>query len=177
MKDSAFSISKKSLWVIIIYGTVLVLIILVVLAPLFLANGKIARSNEQLKSRIEEQKQLGPIYVSLLSDIKKKDLLVLPNPAPEKLARENTVRFKNDFRVIADKSRVKILSFSPDLSTLTDSSSSLLNHIRLKGEFDGFRKVLTGLGAIPYVEKIEEVEMRQNHDAMDLKMKVWIGLK
>ncbi|HON59121.1 MAG TPA: hypothetical protein PLT45_06245 [Smithella sp.] len=177
MKDLNFNLTKKSLWAVVVYAAVIVLFVLVAIVPFYLANRKIAGENDKIKARIEEQKQLGPIYASILDEMKKKDMLVLPNPAPEKLSRENTAKFKSDFKAIADKSKVKLLSFTPNLSTLSGSSSSLLHQVALKGEFSGFQKLLIELGGIPYVDKIEDMEIRQNNDGMDLKMKVWVGLK
>jgi hypothetical protein len=177
MKDLNFNLTKKSLWAVVVYAAVIVLFILVAIIPFYLTNRKIAAENDKIKAQIEEQKQLTPIYASLLDEMKKKNLLVLPHPSPEKLSRENTAKFKNDFKAVAEKSKVKLLSFTPDLSTLSGSSSSLLHHVTLKGEFGGFQKLLTELGAISYVDKVEDMEIRQNNDSMEMKMKIWIGLK
>ena len=177
MKDFKLNITKKSLWAIVVYGTIIILFVLVTILPLSMTNRTLAGENDKIKAQIEEQKQLRPIYASLLEEMKKKELLVLPHPESEKLPRENTARFKNDFRSLAEKSKVKVLFFTPDLGTLSGSSSSLLHRVTLKGEFGSFRKLLIELGGVPYVDKIEDVEIRQNNDSMDLKMKIWVGLK
>lgn len=146
--------------------------------PLYLTNKKLARDNDHLKSQIEEQKQMKPIYASLLNELtKRKECLVLPNPGQERLARGNTARFKNDLQTIAEKSKTKLSSFKPDLSTLSGSSSSLLHDVVLKGEFNNLRQVLIGLGAVPYIDKIENIEIQQSNDALNFKMKIWVALQ
>jgi hypothetical protein len=47
----------------------------------------------------------------------------------------------------------------------------------LKGEFADFRKMLIELGAVPYLDKIEEISYTQGTESMEFKMKVWIALK
>jgi hypothetical protein len=177
MKKINVNINKKSLWSIAIYATILLLFVLVGILPFYLKNSYLSKGNHKLKYQIEEQKQLAPLYVSLQNDMKSKDLLVLPHPETAPLAREDAAKFKDDFRVIAEKSRMKIISFTPELSTLEGASKSLLYNIMLKGEFADFRKMLTGLGGVPYLDKIGEVDIQQNTDSMDFKMKIWIALK
>jgi len=37
--------------------------------------------------------------------------------------------------------------------------------------------MLIELGSVPYLDKIEEVNIQQNTDSMEFKMKVWIAVK
>ena len=69
------------------------------------------------------------------------------------------------------------VALSPDLSTLAGSSASFLHNVVLKGEFANFRKMLIGLGAVPYLDRIEEISILQNPDSMEFRMKIWIALK
>jgi hypothetical protein len=68
------------------------------------------------------------------------------------------------------------ISLTPDLTTLAESSTFLLHNAVLKGEFDNFRKMLIGLGAVPYLDRIEEIRIQQNPDSMEFRMKIWIAL-
>jgi hypothetical protein len=46
----------------------------------------------------------------------------------------------------------------------------------LKGEFANFRKMLIELGALPYLDRIEEIRIQQNPDAMEFRIKIWIAI-
>ena len=106
-----------------------------------------------------------------------KDLLILPNPEKKTIPRGEAGKFQDDIRTIAGKSGLMTVSLTPDLSTLAGSSTSLLHNVVLKGEFANFRKMLIGLGSIPYLDRIEEINIQQNPDSMEFKMKIWIALK
>ncbi|HUN53836.1 MAG TPA: hypothetical protein VMU29_01640 [Smithella sp.] len=153
------------------------IVILVGILPLYLKIASNIKENEKLTYQIKEQNELRPVYVSLLTAMKDKDLLVLPNPEKKPLPRLDAGKFRDDFRAVAKKSGVTIVSFVPDTSTSAGSSTSLLHDIVLRGEFSDFRKMLIGLGAVPYVDRIEEISCLQGNSAMEFKMKVWIALK
>jgi hypothetical protein len=44
----------------------------------------------------------------------------------------------------------------------------------VRGDFVNFRELLIGLGDIPYLEKIEEVSVKQLSDSMELQAIVWL---
>ena len=70
-----------------------------------------------------------------------------------------------------------MVSLKPDLSTSAASSAFLLHNVVLKGEFTNLRKMLIGLGAVPYLDRIEEINIQQNPGSMEFRMKIWIALK
>ena len=114
---------------------------------------------------------------TLLNAMKNKDLLVLPHPEKTALPRAEAGKFQDDFQMIAGKSGLKVVSFTPDINTSAGPSTSFLHNIVLKGELADFRKMLIELGAIPYLDRIEEISIQQNTDSMEFKMKIWIAIK
>jgi hypothetical protein len=106
-----------------------------------------------------------------------KDLRILPNPEKKTIPRGEAGKFQDDIRMIAGRAGLMTVSLKPDLSTLDGSSTSLLHNLVLKGEFVNFRKMLIGLGAIPYLDRIEEISILQNPDSMEFRMKIWIAIK
>ena len=70
-----------------------------------------------------------------------------------------------------------MVSLKPDLSTSAASSAFFLHNVVLKGEFANLRKMLIGLGAVPYLDRIEEINIQQYPDSMEFRMKIWIALK
>ena len=177
MKKFNINIHKKSLWYILTYSGIIVLFLLVGIFPLYHYNSNLIQDNKKLKDQIEEQKELGPIYLSLLKITNNKDLRVLPNPEKTTILRGEAGKFQDDFRKIAGNAGLMMVSLTPDLNTLAGSPSSLLHNVVLKGEFANFRKVLIGLGSIPYLDRIEEINIQQYPDSMEFRMKIWIALK
>ena len=177
MSKMNVDVNKNSFLYLIIYGGIVFIIILVGILPLYLKTSGNVKENEKLKYQIKQQNDLGPLYDSLLNEVKNSGSLVLPNPAKKPVLRLEAGKFQYDFQAIAKKSGVIIVSFVPDLSTSTGSSTSFLHNIVLKGEFADFRKMLIELGAVPYLDRIEEISYKQGTVSMELKMKVWIALK
>ena len=176
MNKSNANVNHNSFLYLFIYGGTIFIIILGIL-HLYLKTSATIKENEKLTYQIKEQNDLRPVYSSLLKAMKDKDLLVLPNPEKKPLPRLEAGKFREDFRTVAKKSGVAIVSFVPDSSTSTGASTSLLHNIVLKGEFADFRKMLIELGAVPYLDRIEEINIQQNPDSMEFRMKIWIALK
>jgi len=177
MKKFNININQESFLYLIIYGGIIFLLVFVVIFPLYQYNYNHIKENKELKDQIKNQVELKPVYLNLLKIMENKNLRVLPNPEKTKILRGEAGKFQDDFRTIAGKTGLMIVSFTPDLSTLAGSSTSLLHNVVLKGEFANLRKMLIGLGAVPYLDKIEEISIQQNPDAMEFRMKIWIALK
>lgn len=177
MKKFNISIHQDSFWYIVTYIGIIVLFVLVGIFPLYHYNSNLIEENKKLKNQIEEQKKLEPIYSTLLKTINNKDSRVLPNPEKTTILRGETGKFQDDVRMIAGNAGLTMVSLKPDLSTLAGSSTSLLNNVVLKGEFANFRKMLIGLGAVPYLDRIEEISVLQYPDYLEFRMKIWIAIK
>jgi hypothetical protein len=175
MDKIGINVSKKSFFYLAIYGA----IILIVLMGILFLYWKIAsqvKENDKITYKIQEQKELKPVYAAL-NAMRGKDLLALPHPEKTAISRSDAGRFQEEFRMIAKKAGLTVVSIIPELNTATGSSTSFLHNIVLKGEFADFRKILIGLGAVPYLDKIEEINIQQNSNSMEFKMKVWIAVK
>jgi hypothetical protein len=85
--------------------------------------------------------------------------------------------FRRIFRRQRRNPGLKIISYAPEINTSASPSASFLHNLELKGELAGFRKLLIALGALPYVERIEEISIQQNAGAMDFKMKIWTAVQ
>jgi len=177
MKKLNINIHQDSFWYIVTYSGIIFLFMLVGIIPLYHYNSNLLDENKKLKNQIEEQKELGPIYGNLLMTLKDKDVRVLPDPEKTRILRGETGKFQDDLRMIAGRARLTVVSLNPDLSTLAGSSTSLLHDVILKGEFANFRKMLIGLGTVPYLDRIEEISILQYPDSLECRMKIWIAIK
>ena len=150
--------------------------LLVVIFPLYRYQISSANEVKKMEYQIEAQKELGPIYLTLLKTMENKDARVLPNPPKTTMPRAESGKFQDVFKKIAEKSGLRIVSSTPDLSMLAGSPPFLLHNAVLKGEFVNFRKMLIGLGAIPYLDRIEEIRVQQYPDSMEFRMRIWVAI-
>lgn len=176
MMGNRFNMPDKVFWRLIISGGIIILFIIAGIIPLSRYNAVINKDIKKLQSQIEEQKNLKSIYAILIKNTEKKDLRILPNPVKRTLPRQEASKFQDIFRETAENSGLKTVSVSPELSTLTVPSSHLLHTAIVRGEFVNFRKMLLNLGDIPYLEKIEEINIQQYPDVLEFRMKILIAL-
>lgn len=176
-KKFNINIDRKSFLYLFIYSGIILIIVLVGIFPLLYSYKSHLEENKKLKYQIEEHGKLDPIYATLLKAVKNKNLFALPNPVKTTIPRKESGKFQDDFRTIAGKTGLMTVSFTLDLNTLGGSSTSLLHNVVLRGEFANFKKMLIGLGAIPYLDRIEEISIQQRQDSTEFRMKIWIALK
>lgn len=177
MKKINISMEQKNLWHLATYGVIILLIVILGIVPLYFKNAYHVTENKKLEYQIKEQKELGPIYTTLLNNMKSKNSYVLPNPEKTTMPRSEAGKFRDDFQMIAKRAGLKIASFTPDFNTSAGTSTSFLHNVVLKGDFAGFRKILIGLGEVPYLDRIEEISIQQGADLMEFRMKIWIAIK
>lgn len=164
---------------VIIYLTCLTGILLFIIAGIIPAqrySAALDRKTRDLQFQIDEQKSLQPIYQSLKAKSQTGTVSVLPTPERNKLSRDLISMVPSTFGRIAKNAAMDTLSVDPDVSSLANQSRYLLVHAVVRGDFFSFRKYLTGLGELPYFERIEEIEIQQNPDIMEFKMKIWLAL-
>ena len=85
-------------------------------------DGKIS----SLRSQIEEQKALVPIYESLKKKVYRREMVALPSPAGEKLPRERIEKISSTLRDMGRTSDIEVLSVSPDMNFMADDNKALL---------------------------------------------------
>jgi hypothetical protein len=170
------NIPEKSIKYLIICVGIILLAILVGIIPLYRSNINANKDINKLQYQIEEQKGLASIYAMLTKSISNKELVVLPNPSKTVLPLRDANKFQDVFKELTRKSGLTTFSLTPDLTSVASSSTNLLYNAVLKGEFINLRKTLIGLGAVSYVDRIEEISIQQNSDAMEFKIKIWIAI-
>lgn len=175
-KKFNLDIPSKSLNYTVICGGIIILIVLLGIIPLNRYNAKRSQDVKTIQNQIDEQKGLGQAYQFIQNASNKKETHILPNPAKTKLSGQDVEKFQDAFRAEAGKASLMTISLIPETKSLDGGSQKLLYHATVKGEFANFRKLLVGLGALPYIDQIEEINLKQNSDSMEFKMKIWIAL-
>jgi hypothetical protein len=154
----------------------LLLFILLGIIPLQRYAIGLDREIKDIRFQVEEQKNLLPIYQSLKAKSQAGSGRVLPTPKKSGLSRDLIDMVPPTIRKIATRANMDPLSVTPDVNALAGQPRYLLVHSVVRGEFYDFRRFLIGLGELPYLERIEEIEIQQNPDIMEFKMKIWLAL-
>jgi hypothetical protein len=168
-------IPAKSLGYMLVCGGIIVVLVLG-LVSFHRYNVARLQDVKKIQGQIDEQKGLRDVYRLLHEAAGKKDDRALPNPAKTRLSRKQTDKFQDALRTEAAKAGLMTTELIPDVNTLAQTSQSLLYHATFKGELAGFRKLLAALGNFSYLEKIEEMDLRQYGDSMEFRLKMWVGL-
>jgi len=169
-------IPANSLSYLLICGGIIIIIVLLGIIPLYRYNANRSQEVINIRNQIDEQKGLAGTYQLLQSASEKKIVYTLPNPAKTKLFRQDVDKFQDTFRVEAGKAGMMTISLMPDVKSTAVGSKNILYDATLKGEFANFRRLLIGLGALPYIDQIDEMNIKQNSDSMEFKIKIWISL-
>jgi hypothetical protein len=156
-------------------GTLLVLG-LVVIFPVQRSTAGLERQIKEIQYQIETQKTLQPIYQALKTKSQTSAASILPTPESGKLSRDLVSVVPSTVRRIAKNSDMEMISVSPDVTSLADQSRHLLVRAVLRGDFMNFRKFLIGVGELPYLERLEEIEIQQDSNFMEFRMKIWLAL-
>ena len=176
MKKLNLNMPEKSLGYLFVCGGIILLVFLLGIFPLYKYNDNNLNQIKKLENQLVAQKELGPIYLTLLKTKEKKETRILPNPKKTTISREESGKFQDVFKTITGKSQLRIVSLTPDLSKLTGTPSFLLHSAVLRGEFANFRKMMIELGEVPYLDRIEEISIQQLPDSMEFKLKIWIAI-
>ena len=75
---------------------------------------------------------------------------------------------------MAQKSKMEIVSVSPDINSMVGGSAAMLVHATLKGDYYNFRNFLIELGDRPFLERVEEIEIQQLPGTKEFRLKVWL---
>lgn len=169
-------IPVRSMIYLLISTLVLAAVIFLVIYPYYKSLDKLDMEIASIEQHIETQKVLLPLYMELV----KKSGASVPDkftiPERKTLPKNNIDLIPSIFKGVARKSHIKIVSVSPDFTTLSRGQTSILINATVRGDFFSFRNFLIELGKVPYVRQIEEIEIQQRAIDKEFKMKLWLGV-
>lgn len=131
---------------------------------------KISRINVQA----EEEKLLIPFYSSLYEKAHAKDSKLLPFPVRESIPKDQTDKIFMNLNEMARKNGMEVVSVIPNINSLTGKIKFLSVNIILRGDFFNFRKFLSSAGDMPYLERIDEMEIQQIPEGKEYRMRLWL---
>jgi hypothetical protein len=169
-------IPKRTVIIQLSWLGALLILGLVVIFPVQRSTAGLDGQIKEIRIQMEEQKTLQPIYQALKAKSRTPAASILPAPESAKLSKDLVRVVPSTMRRIAKNSDMEMISVSPDVAALADQSRHLLVRAVLRGDFMNFRKFLTGIGELPYLERIEEIEIQQDPNLMEFRIKMRLML-
>jgi len=130
----------------------------------------------ELNTKINTHQSYAPMTKQLFERMKVKAQRTLPLPAKAKLSGEQKDRISVLFKDMAQKTKMELVSVSPDINSLVGGSVAMLVHATVKGDFYNFRNFLIELGDQTFLEKVEEIEIQQIPGTKEFRLKVWLAV-
>lgn len=165
---------NKGTTLFLVCAGLLVIILFFILWVIPLQNS-LAELDEEIaatKARVDIQEKIRPLYAKLAEKAKTEEVEKLPLPAGKPLPRLQIESILPAFAEIANKNDMKIASFNPVIAGLEKTSGRLRVDMTVLGNFFDFRKLLIDMGAIPYVETVEEIQIERVENMKKIDMKV-----
>jgi len=129
---------------------------------------------KQLNTKIETQKLLLPLFQKMLTEIDLKLPEGVAFPKGEKLTQEKAESIVSVFHELAGRSGLKVVEVSPDVESTLNGSGFLLMNVVVKGDFFKLREFLVALGGLPYLEKIEQIKLKNIEGGKEIRLKIWL---
>jgi Tfp pilus assembly protein PilO len=168
------SLPTKSLMYLLIFGGGIAIFVLMVILPAQNTAKNLDLEIGKIKSRIEEQKILSPVYKSL----KKKSTIARPEgliaPEKEKLDRGDTRKITSDFQKITADSGLNLAEFRPDVNTILNNAEFLKVNILIEGEFFDLQNFLIQVCQLPYLELIEIIKINPVKNTNQFGLQIWM---
>lgn len=180
MKDVTMQIGKipgRSVMYLVLCAVILIIFYFAALYPYQRALGAIGAKRAQVTNLIEKQRILLPLYEEMVKRGEGKVRGTLPVPDMKALSRGDIDTVAPLFKKMADENGMQVVSVRPDVLALTQESNDMAVTIHLRGGFLDFRKFLIGMGEVPSLKRVEEIEIRQEtgHKQFYLTVRLAIG--
>ncbi len=167
---------SQSMILVVLCSAGILAFLLVIILPAQRLSAEIDRDILALKSRLEEQRVLAPLFTTLFAKAKAPAVSELPRPARTKLNRKEMAEVPQTLRELAAAHRLTVGEITPDINSLGKASNRFLVHLAASGQFLDLRGFLLALGGLPFLEIIEEIEIRAIEGGLeDIALKIWLA--
>jgi hypothetical protein len=169
-------VPAQSLALLALCGAGIVGFLLLVILPADRASAELDREIAALTARVEEQKVLSPVFKTLFEKTRSPLKAGGTAPARTKLSRADIAALPRRLQDMAATHRLAVREVVPDINTLTDASGRLSMKIHAQGQFADLRGWLLDIGALPFFDGIEEMDIRAvEGGGEEATLKVWLA--
>ena len=167
---------SQSVILFLLCGAGILAFVLLVILPSHRLSAQIDRDIAALTARIEEQRVLAPIFDTLFAKAKTPAGSTLPQPQKTKLTRQEISEVPRQLMELAAAHKLAVREITPDVNTLADASNRFSVRVAASSRFLDLRGFLLGLGALPFFETLEEIEIRAAEGgAEEMTIKLWLA--
>lgn len=166
---------SRNVVLILIFGVGIILFVLLSIFPNYIAYSNINQEISRLKGQIDEQKILSPIFNDLSEKAKFEEPADLPFPKPAKLAKNETGKISSIIKSIVNNNGFKIDHIATDVDSLAQEPNRLKLSVHMSGDFMNLRNVLLQLGALPFLEHVESIQVSSHQSKSKIQLKLWFA--
>lgn len=165
----------QSIVLFLVCAAGLLLFFLLVILPSQKLQAEYDRDIAALKSRIEEQKILLPVFKNLLEKSKAPQPAKLPSAGKRKLTRSEVGAAPRLVRQAAENAGLRVKELSLDVNSVADASGRVAVQFAAAGQFAEFRKLLMELAALPYLDSLDEIEIGAAEGGEEISMRILLA--
>lgn len=165
----------QSLVLLILCGAGILVFLLFIILPGERLSAELDRDIDGLKSRIEEQKILTPVFKSLFEKSKSSAAQGPIASARTRLSRAEIAGVPKRLQDLAAAHRLRVREVIPEVNTLTDASGRFLLRLTAVGQFNDLRGFLIELGSLSFFESIEEIDIQAVEGGEEFGLKIWLA--
>jgi len=166
---------SRNVILILIFGVGIILFVLLSIFPNYIAYSNITQDIDKLKGEIEEQKILSPIFNNFSEKAKFEEPDNLPFPKKAKMAKSETAAISSVIQDIIRNNGFKLENIATDVDSLMHESGLLKLNVTMSGDFMNLRDVMLQLGALPYLEHVESIQISSSHKDSKIQLKLWFA--
>jgi len=167
---------KKSLPTFLICATGIAILVFLAILPASNYSGRLGLKIKELQFQLGIQRSLMPLYSTLNMELKQMETKALPFPGKTRLEKDKIDVFYDILRDIAKESNMEVHAIVPNLESVSRNPGFLSVFAVFKGDYFDFRKLLTHVGGIPYLEHIGSIDIQQTKNAKEFKINLWIRI-
>ncbi len=168
------AIPQRSLAYLLVCGVGVVAFVLTAHLPAHRALLGLDEEIASVKAKIEEQKTLYPAYKEALANLQKEKEAVRAPERRSGLTQDQVGRVSHSLGLLAQTCGMKPGSITPDVKSLTGGSGSVSVVMVLVGDLSSIHRFLMEIQKLPYLNHIEEIQVREAAGGKELKMKIWL---
>lgn len=175
MAQSTFEyIPRRSFYYMLIcVGVVLAYLFIMILPAQNHLNG-MEIEVKNLRSQLEVQKKLLPLYQVLMARVEAEKKMALPFPEERGVSRRKMGEVQATFSDLAGKNNLRVEYILPDFQTMPKGPGVMSVDVSLIGNFANFRGFMGSIGALPALKHIEELEISAAGGEKTFRMKFWV---
>ncbi|MGE5255661.1 MAG: hypothetical protein ACM3KE_03265 [Hyphomicrobiales bacterium] len=165
----------QSLVLLILCGAGILVFLVFIILPGKRLSAELDRDIDRLKSRIEEQKILSPVFKNLFEKSKSSASQGPTASTRAKLTRAEIAGVPKRLQDLAASHGLRVREIIPEVNTLTDASGRFLLRLSAVGQFVDLRGFMIAVGSLPFFDSIEEIDVRAVEGGEEFGLKIWLA--